>query len=294
MAQTDGDLPTSQRATLRRLSPALGVEVTSFDFETLDSQTANAFLTGALLDHQLLLVRGLNIDTQTFRRIGLRFGPLREVPGGMLREAGTCDVERKGIVPDPYATKWHTDGTTGRAPVRFTLLYALRVPSDGGETEFADMYAACAALSPAHRQALAERVAVHDTDVARHLRHGAPVARPGMSVRGKFRKRVEFVRRLFSPQAARHPVIRVHEETGRAALFLGDHAWRVTGYWWPVGMRLVDELNAFATSRPEWIYKHSWRAGDLLIWDNRCLLHRAPAYDTDARERIMLRAVVEA
>ena len=105
--------------------------------------------------------------------------------------------------------------------------------------------------------------------------------------------RISFIGRMLSRRSARHPVIRVHEETGRPSLFLGDHAWRVTGYWWPSGTRLVDEMNTFATTRPEWTYTHRWRAGDLVIWDNRCLLHRRSHHDLARNGRIMLRAVVE-
>ena len=102
---------------------------------------------------------------------------------------------------------------------------------------------------------------------------------------------IRFAARLLA-SPTRHPVIRVHEETGRECLFVGDHAWRISGLPWRTGARRVEELNAFVTAHPEWTYTHTWRAGDLLLWDNRCLLHRGSEYDVSHEARVMLRAVV--
>jgi alpha-ketoglutarate-dependent taurine dioxygenase len=221
----------------------------------------------------------------------------------MQVEPGLSDVQRltnldadgvaTGANPDPYSLHWHIDGSATDVPARYTLLYAVRVPSSGGETSFADMYAACAALPPVRRKALASGRAIHDNVLARRFRHGVPMARGDNSLRRRLELRMRFVRRMLSPFTPRHPVIRVHEETGRSSLYLGDHAWRIVGHWWPTGERLVDELNAFATTRADWTYTHAWHAGDLLIWDNRCLLHRGSPYDAAGEERVMLRAVVE-
>jgi taurine dioxygenase len=293
----------AERLALRRISPALGAELTGFDAETLASPSLGAFLRQALLEHQLVLLRGVDLDPASFRRLGVNLGPLRRVPDGMQIEPGMPDVQRltnlgadgapTGVLPDPYSLHWHTDGSAQPKPSRYSLLYALRVPDHGSDTSFADMYAACAALPAARRQALVGRLAIHDPQVARHFRHGFPIVSGGAGLLFNLRMRLRFVGRMLSREIARHPVIRVHEETGRACLYLGDHAWRVTGCWWPAGARLVNELNAFATSHPEWIYTHSWQVGDLVIWDNRCLLHRASRFDTAGQKRVMLRAVVE-
>lgn len=293
----------AERLALRRLSPALGAEVTDFDARTLDSPALAPFLLRALLDHQLVLLRGVDLDPSSFRRLGAQLGPLRRVPDGMQVEPGFADVQRlsnlgvdgkpTGVNPDPYTLHWHADGSPARIPSRYTLFYALRVPSQGGETSFADMYAACAALSPARRRALIGRLAIHDAVLARRFRYGSPIVPAGASLRRNFSMRIRFAGRMLSPRSPRHPVIRVHEETGRSCLYLGDHAWRVTGCWWPAGARLVNELNEFATTRPEWTYTHYWRVGDLVIWDNRCLMHRGSQYDAARQERVMLRAVVD-
>ena len=268
----------------------------------LDSPALGPALHRALLTHQLLLLRGLDLNADGFRRLGGRLGPLRPVPYGMRTEPGMPEVQRlsnldadgvpTGVNPDPYSLYWHPDGSATRIPSRFTLLYAVRIPNHGGDTHFADMYAACAALTPARRQALVGRFAIHDPDLARHFRHGRPIAPAGLNRHRRLAMRFRFFVRLLSPRTTRHPVICLHEETGRPCLYIGDHAWRITGYRWSTGTRLIDELNAFATTNPQWTYTHSWRAGDLLIWDNRCLLHRGSEYDVAGQPRVMLRAVV--
>jgi alpha-ketoglutarate-dependent taurine dioxygenase len=292
----------SKRFALQRFSPALGVEVTGFDAGSLDSPALGPFLHRALLDHQLLLLRGVSLDAVSFRRLGAHLGTLRRVPDGMQVEPGLPEVQRltnlgadgkpTGINPDPYSMQWHTDGSAARIPSSYTLLYALRVPKEGGATGFVDMYAACEGLSPARRRALVGRLAVHEPEIARYFRHGRAIAPADASVPRRLRLRARFVRRVLSSRTARHPIVRIHEETGRECLFIGDHAWRVTGCWWPTGIRLANELNSFATTNPDWTYTHAWRLGDLVIWDNRCLLHRGSDYDAARETRVMLRSVI--
>ena len=278
----------------------MGAEVEGLDEETLAASALGPFLHGALLEHQLLLLRGLHLEPESFRRLGRLLGPLRRVPRGMQIVPGLPEVQCLGNLgtdgrptgrnPDPDSLQWHSDGSATRIPARYTLLYGLRIPREGGETIFADMYAACAALSPAERRALVGRRALHDPQVARWIRRGAPIAASGGILRRAL-MHIRFAARLLA-SPTRHPVIRVHEETGRECLFVGDHAWRISGLPWRTGARRVEELNAFVTAHPEWTYTHTWRAGDLLLWDNRCLLHRGSEYDVSHEARVMLRAVV--
>lgn len=291
-----------KQVTLRDLGSPLGTEITGLDARMLGSPTLGALLHRVLLDHQLVLLRGLDLTTAGFRRLGGQLGPLRRVPWGMQVEPDMPDVQRlsnldasgaaTGANPDPYSLYWHTDGSATRIPSRFTLLYAVCVPDQGGETHFADMHAACAALAPARRRALIGRFAIHDPDISRHFRHGRLVSPAGTDLHHRWSTQFRFMVRMISPRTTRHPVICQHEETGRPCLYIGDHAWRVTRCNWRTGVRLVNELNTFATTNPDWIYTHAWRSGDLLIWDNRCLLHRGSEYDTAGQRRVILRAVV--
>lgn len=286
--------------TLKPLSAAMGAEVIGVDLGMLNSPALGPTLHRALLMHQLLLIRGLDLNADTFRRLSRVLGPIRKVPDSKQAEPGMPDVHRlsnldandmpSGVYPDPYSLYWHTDGSSTRIPSRFTLLYAVRIPNHGGETYFADMYAACEALTPALRHALASRYAIHATDVARFFRH-ALKATPRELTRKRIVLLLRVLAGMFSPWTTRHPIICLHEETGRPCLYIGDNAWRATEYRWSAGTRLIEELNAFASSDSMRIYTHRWRAGDLLIWDNRCLLHRGSEYDT-SQPRVMLRAVV--
>jgi alpha-ketoglutarate-dependent taurine dioxygenase len=248
----------------------------------------------------MVLLRGVPLDAEGLRRLGRLLGPLRPVPRGMQIVPGLPDIQclrnldaggrPTGRNPDPDSLRWHSDGSATRVPARYTLLYGDRIPRAGGETVFADMYAACAALSPAERRELIGRRAVHDPEVARWIRHGSSIAAADGELRQVLRRLRLLARMIASP--IRHPVIRVHEETGRECLFLGDHAWRITGLRWRDGVRRVNELNDFVTAHPEWTYTHSWQADDLLVWDNRCLLHRGTEYDVSHDARVMLRVVV--
>lgn len=163
---------------------------------------------------------------------------------------------------------WHTDKPYRTAPPSLTLLYAVEVPppgeSLGGDTEFANMALAYDALPEAEKRRIA-----------------------GL--------RVAF-RPAFDPDraAVEHPLVRAHPETGRKSLYLGNHATHIVGLPLAEGAALLAELLEHAT-RPEFVYAHRWRAGDLVVWDNRCLLHRLVLGDALRRHRrIMHRSVVAA
>jgi taurine dioxygenase len=88
-----------------------------------------------------------------------------------------------------------------------------------------------------------------------------------------------------------HPIIRIHPETGRNCVFLGDHAWCVQGMPLQEGRRLIEDLNARIID-PARVYTHRWRPGDLVVWDNRCMLHKAEPYDVGKEARVMRRCTV--
>ena len=128
--------------TLNRLSVAMGAEVTGLDIGMLNSPALGPALHRALLMHQLLLLRGLDLNADTFRRLSRQLGPIRPVPENLQAEPGMPDVQRLSnlgaddiptdVNPDPYSLFWHADGLSARIPSRFTLLYAVRIPTHGG------------------------------------------------------------------------------------------------------------------------------------------------------------------
>ncbi len=150
------------------------------------------------------------------------------------------------------------------------------MPIEGGLTEFCDMYGALEGLDDALKSRLEGSRAVHNLDFSRRRRHGDdPMS--------------EAQRRAAPP--VDHPVVRTHPETGRKCLFLGDHAECVMGVDYGVGRTLIEDLNRLAV-RPELVYTHHWRPRDLMVWDNRCVLHRATDYDAARERRVIRRCTV--
>jgi alpha-ketoglutarate-dependent 2,4-dichlorophenoxyacetate dioxygenase len=161
---------------------------------------------------------------------------------------------------------WHTDGSFRRIPAALSMLYAHRVPAPGplgkGETEFADLRAAYDALPEAMKTEIADLVALHDIAWSRG--------------------QLGFNDLLFGEKDVLPPVpqllVRTHPGSGRKTLYLAAHASQIVGWPLPDGRLLLRELIEHATGR-DFVYRHEWRAGDLVIWDNRCTMHRGRAFD---------------
>jgi alpha-ketoglutarate-dependent taurine dioxygenase len=185
------------------------------------------------------------------------------------------DGKPNGRHPDRGTMAWHTDGSWQSRATKATMLYAEIVPSRGGGTGFADMYAAFEAMPADEQRRLAAMRAVHNLDFSRNRRHGEE---PMTDAQRKAVPPVE------------QPVVRVHPETGRKAIYLGDHAERIVGMDYEEGRALIDRLNDRIIDIGR-TYFHDWRPRDLMVWDNRCLLHKAGTYDLATEPRVIQRAV---
>jgi len=170
---------------------------------------------------------------------------------------------------------WHTDSSFKRVPALASLLYARTIPPVGGHTEFADERAAYDALPEATKQRL-------DTLVAEHSIFNS-------------RAKLGFTNFSDEERAGMPPVpqvlVRTLPDSGRKSLYLASHAGRIFGMSEPDGRALIDELVAHATQR-QFIYTHRWRVHDLVIWDNRCTMHRGTDFDDLRWKRDMQRATV--
>ncbi len=171
--------------------------------------------------------------------------------------------------------RWHTDKSYYPVPPMLTALYAVELPPTGGDTEFANTAMGYAALAEATKRRIEElRVVFY---------WGAGAREPEISPH--------------SPTPLReppvdHPLVRTHPETGRKALYLGNHSSHILGMPEAEGRALLDELLEH-TTKPQFVYTHRWRTSDLVMWDNRCLLHRAVAnYDMGRYRRVLHRSVV--
>lgn len=167
---------------------------------------------------------------------------------------------------------WHADATFQDPPGRYSMLHARVVPPVGADTEFADMRAAYDALSP--------QIKVQIEDLQAH--HSIAYSRQTLG----FNFSEDEKDRL---KGAIHPLVRTLPRSGRKTLYLASHAFRIIDWPVPDGRLLLRDLMEHATQR-EFVYRHAWRVGDLVIWDNRCTMHRATPFE-DARYKRELRRV---
>lgn len=174
--------------------------------------------------------------------------------------------------------RWHTDKAYHAVPPMLTTLYAVDMPAEGGDTEFANTAMSYAALPAETKRQIAGLRVV--------FRWGA-----GFGDTGAARPDAQAALREWPP--VDHPLVRTHPQTGAKALYLGNHSSHIQGLPESEGKTLLEGLLEHATQR-KFIYRHRWRVGDLVMWDNRCLLHRALAnYEMGSERRILHRTVVK-
>ena len=280
--------PGSATISVRKLSAALGAQVDGVDLRALDANTFAAIYR-AWLDHQVLLFRTQALTAEDLVSFSRRFGDLDTAP---VQETGRRFVDG---IPEVYVVSnvlkdgmpigslgsgeavWHTDMSYLPDPPRASALYALEVPAEGGDTSFCSMYTAWDALpGPLQRRVEALRLK-HDGTY-----NSGGYVRQGVTLTGDPRT---------SPGAL-HPLVAVHPETGRRTLYLGRrrNAY-VEGLPVEDSDHLLEELWTHAT-RDALTWRHRWQVGDLVLWDNRCTMHRRDAFDPTAR-RVMHRTQIK-
>jgi taurine dioxygenase len=266
------------------LAPPLGAEVACGDVRGLDAAGIEA-VRRALLDHLVIRIRGQQLsdpDLIAFgRQLGeLDFAPLaktgneraRPHPEIVVVSNVTENGEAIGVLRDAEVV-WHSDNSYRERPLSYSALYSLEVPPRGGNTGFANMYLALETLDPVLRRQIEGRTLKHDMtyNSAGDLREG-------------FRP-VDDVREAPGPS---HPIIRTHPETGYDALYLGrrPNAY-INGLTPDESEDLLNALWAHAT-QSHFTWHHVWQQGDILIWDNRCVMHHRDPFDGGYR-RVMHR-----
>jgi taurine dioxygenase len=266
----------------------LGAEVHGVDLRTLDAETFAAIHRG-WLDRQVLLFRGQQLADEDLVSFSRRFGDLDEAP---VQETGRRFVEGhpeiyvvSNVVQDGVAigslgsgeAVWHTDMSYLINPPQASVLYALEVPPHGGDTSFCSMYAAWDQLSDRLRRRADGLRVKHDGtyNSGGYVRQGVTPTDDPRTSPGTF-----------------HPLVYVHPETGRRGLYLGRrrNAY-IEGLSLDDSNALLDEIWAEAT-RDSLAWRHQWRVGDLVLWDNRCTMHRRDAFDPAAR-RVMHRTQIK-
>jgi taurine dioxygenase len=270
---------------IRRLGQQIGTEVRGVDVKTLDD-TSFATMYRAWLDGNILVVRDQELEIDDFLRYSRRFGIVVPHPSKSTRHPDYPEITMLGVnkfAPDGTlddkiyrrgAEGWHTDGAYDQEPFKATQLYALAVPSKGGDTFFASMYAAYDALP----QRLKERLD----------------GRKGTFTYGGRRK----AQALLNPEdrdwtPVFHPIIRTHPETGRKGLYFDPgKILSIEGVDEQESDALIEELTE-RMIQPEGEYRHRWRKGDIVIWDNRCSYHKAAGDYPPEEDRIHWRVSIK-
>jgi len=274
----------------RPLHPLLGVEIVGVDVNHL-ADDVFARIVGAFEEHSVLLFRGQTLDDERQIAFSRRFGPLETTIRTVVSHAryqpeisnlANVDADDR-LIPrgdrrnlfNAGNQMWHTDSSFKRVPAHASLLSGREVPPEGGETEFASMRAAYEQLPDTMRSALEGRVAIHSFEYSR-----------GLVGEG-----------LLSPEdAAQVPpvpqaLVRANPVNGRKAFFVASHACEIVGMATDEARALLRDLLERATT-PDRVYTHRWRAGDLVMWDNRCVLHRGRPWDENRYRRVMHRTTV--
>jgi alpha-ketoglutarate-dependent 2,4-dichlorophenoxyacetate dioxygenase len=214
---------------------------------------------------------GRHLAVRQHRRVRPEFADVSNLD----EEGRVADRNHHRILSNMATRLWHTDSSYKRPAAKFSLLYCSEIPDWGGETEFADMRAAYDALPEPLRAEAEGRSAEHYVHHSRATLGFAPSA--------------EDIAGAIPP--ATWPLVRTHAGSGRKLLYIGSHATHVVGLSVPEGRVLLQDLLEHATQR-QFVYAHRWRPGDLVMWDNRAVLHRGRRYDL-AQPRDMRRSTVE-
>lgn len=280
---------TLQDFAIRPLDAALGAEVVGLDLNRPLSAEDFRRIHRAHLDHHVVVFRDQRITPDQQIAFSRRFGPLQIHVLHQFQLSNHPEIlivsnvlkDGKPIGLGDAGHFWHSDLSYKEKPSLGSLLHAIELPPEGGDTLFANMHAAYEGLSDNLKQRLEGLTAEH-TYLARYA---------------ELQKRSPWRPNLTPEQIAQvkpvvQPVVRTHPETGRKALFVSEHfTTKIVGLSDAESRALLDELFAHSV-KPEYVYRHQWREHDLVFWDNRSLLHLA-AGTPDHLRRVMYRTTIE-
>ena len=280
---------TGMNFSITKLHPLFAVRVEGVDIARGISDADFTELRIAFEEHSVIVISNQDLDDSAQTEFSQRFGPLEMMlphagnnlnPGHISRMYNS-EVDGTIIPPDDhrmiYLTAnriWHTDSSFKEIPSLCSLLYAHEVPPTGGETEFASMRAAYCALDTETKSLINDKVALH------HAARTRDLVATGL---------VTPDRRATSP--VRHAMVRSNPVNGRKALYTGGHAGKIEGMEESESdallVRLLDH-----TTQPAFVYAHKWSIGDIVIWDNRAVLHRGRPWNDAAHKRTLHRTTV--
>jgi alpha-ketoglutarate-dependent 2,4-dichlorophenoxyacetate dioxygenase len=269
--------------TIHQVGPCFAGEVDGIDLTSpLSSEDAAAVHAG-MDEYAVLVFRGQNLNDEQQMSLTLALGAIEQSTNNSLRAKNDirlpetfADVSNLDKNQHPFERDdrrrlfaignrlWHSDSSFKPTPAKYSILNARSTPSKGGNTEFADMRAAYDALDNEMKAEVADLICEHSQVFSRQQLG--------------FTDFTDEERERFAP--VRQTLVRVHPTTGRVSLYLASHAGAIVGWPMPEARSFLRDLVEHATQR-EFVHKHEWRVGDLVIWDNRQTMHRARPFPAE-------------
>jgi alpha-ketoglutarate-dependent 2,4-dichlorophenoxyacetate dioxygenase len=279
---------------IRQLHPVFAAEVYGVDLRNAPDASLVAQIDEAMNRYAVVVVRDQRIDDDQQFAFAEALGPIEPTRAVVdahrhrLKHREMADISNLEIDGSILGAEnrrrlfnlgnrlWHSDSSFKTTPAKYSILHARVIPPEGGETEFADMRAAWDALPEATKKLIEPLVCDHSLLYSRALLG--------------FDAFTEQERRDFAPVPQR--LVRKHAGSGRRSIYLSAHIGAIYGWPRPEAMALIRDLTEHATQR-EFVYRHAWRLHDLVIWDNRCTMHRARPFDDKQFKRDMRRMTLE-
>ena len=258
----------------------IGAEIRGLDLSSNLSDALIEQINHAFLDYQVLFFRDQHLSSQQYNNFAQRFGPLKEYlfADGIDGFPFITEIVKTETETESFGSFWHSDSAYTEQPPKITMLYARQIPEQGGDTLFADMYAAYDALSPGMKETLKQLQAVNSASVVPRDEDIYEAVKSKNSD-----KREQF---------AIHPVIRRHDETGKKSVYVNNiHTLRFEGFSREESLPLLTYLYQ-QVMLPEYGFRLRWQPNTLAMWDNRCTQHYA-LNDYHGHRRVMHRIIVE-
>jgi len=274
----------------KQINPKIGVEFTGLDLSQPVPPDELAEIRKLWVENVVAVFPDQSVDDDQHISFSKRLGDLEMINMAALQAEGrpeiyeATNVDKDGnIMSDDHPVltinrgnqKWHSDSSFKAVPSTASMLRAYIVPEEGGETEFANMAAAYDALDQETKELCDGLVAIHDFYWSRRDVHEQAFS--------------QAERDAIPP--VRHPLIRVHPENGRKAIYAGSHTREIEGWEFAESRALIDRLIIHGT-QPEFTYRHEWVVGDVVLWDNRSALHRGLTFDDQREKRRLHRTTI--
>jgi len=275
---------------MRPLTPKVGAEIRGLDLSKPLPDETIALVRKIWLNHVVAVFPEQDVDDDQHIEFSKQLGELELINMSALQMDGRPEIfeatnldaddnimmdENPVLAINRGNQKWHSDSSFKAVPATASMLHAYIVPEEGGETEFANMAAAYDTLDDKTKRRCEGLIAIHDFYWSRR----------------DINEQVFTQEERDAIPPVRHPLIRVHPETGRKAIYVGSHTREIEGWNFEESRALIDSLINHSTGA-EFTYQHKWNAGDMVLWDNRSAMHRGMAFDDQKVKRRLHRTTI--